>query len=155
MTEEKLPVWTFLTEYFPDAFEEVVRVAVSGNAQHENDGPTIKWDRSKSPDHMNKALRHMLKHARGKKLDTDGRAHIGKAIWRLSAQLQLDIEAARSKEPKPGTVTAVCGNIRHGRVCSGVPGHHGHHGDGVLIWTETDAEYVYDESGLVVGRTGP
>lgn len=88
-----LPVYTFLTKYFPLAFLEVVRVAVDGNKQHGNEGDEIYWAREKSTDQMNTALRHIMDYGTGNTIDTDGRAHLAKAIWRLSAQLQLDEEA--------------------------------------------------------------
>jgi hypothetical protein len=72
---------------------EVVRVAVAGNTQHQNVGKTIIWAREKSTDQLNTAFRHQFDYGMGIKKDTDGQWHLAKAIWRLSAQLQLDIEA--------------------------------------------------------------
>jgi hypothetical protein len=63
-----------------------------GNEQH-NPGEPLHWAREKSTDQMNTAFRHQLDYATGVKKDTDGQWHLAKAIWRLSAQLQLDIEA--------------------------------------------------------------
>lgn len=90
-----LPLYTFLTEYFFLAFLEVVRVAVAGDKQHLNNPGTspIRWAREKSTDQMNTAMRHICDYGTGQKYDVDGRAHLAKAIWRLSAQLQLDEEA--------------------------------------------------------------
>jgi len=90
-----LPVYTFLTKYFPLAFLEVVRVAVAGDKQHLNNSEPgeIRWAREKSTDQLNTALRHIMDYGMGEAIDTDGRAHLAKAIWRLSAQLQLDEEA--------------------------------------------------------------
>ncbi len=89
-----LPVYTFLTKYFPLAFLEVVRVAVAGDKQHLNNSEPgeIRWAREKSTDQLNTALRHIMDYGMGEAIDTDGRAHLAKAIWRLSAQLQLDEE---------------------------------------------------------------
>lgn len=89
---KELPLWTFMFNYFPLAWLEVVRVAVAGNAQHEN-GADIRWDRSKSMDQLNTAARHQFDYGMGVKKDVDGRAHLAKAIWRLMAQLQLDEES--------------------------------------------------------------
>lgn len=89
-----LPLWTFLTEYFPDAFVEVARVAIIGNLQH-NPGESLHWAREKSTDQMNTAFRHMWDYAMGSAVDTDGAYHLAKAIWRLSAELQLDLERER------------------------------------------------------------
>lgn len=92
-----LPVYDFLVGYFPDAFVEVVRVAVAGNQQH-NPGEHLHWAREKSTDQLNTALRHMMDHGTGNTLDTDGTYHLAKAIWRLSAELQLLVERARQAE---------------------------------------------------------
>lgn len=88
---KSIPIWTFLIEYFPDAFLAVVDVAVKGNRQH-NPGQPIHWDREKSVDQMNTAIRHMWDHSLGSTRDVDGCYHLAKAIWRLSAELQLTIE---------------------------------------------------------------
>lgn len=107
-TEDKerkaMQLWTFLMEYFPDAFLAVFGVARAGNDQH-NPGQPLHWAREKSKDQMNTAFRHMWDYGQGVPLDTDGQYHLAKAIWRLSAQLQLDIEADRkgglAREPAP------------------------------------------------------
>lgn len=91
---KRLQLWTFLMEYFPDSFLAVANVAIAGNEQH-NPGEPLHWARGKSMDQMNTAFRHQWDYGRGVKKDTDGQYHLAKAIWRLSAQLQLDIEAER------------------------------------------------------------
>jgi hypothetical protein len=97
---KRLQCWTYLTEYFPDAFLAEVEVAVAGNEQH-NPGEKLHWAREKSIDQMNTAFRHQLDYACGVKKDTDGQWHLAKAIWRLKAQLQLDIEAEKSAGDSP------------------------------------------------------
>jgi hypothetical protein len=100
-TRKGIPLWTYMFEYFPDAYLAEVDVAVSGNTQHNlADGVSrIRWDRTKSMDQLNTAFRHLFDYGRGVKRDADGKWHLAKAIWRLKAQLQLDIEAERkSKE---------------------------------------------------------
>lgn len=93
---KRLKLWTFLLEYFPDSFVAVANVAIVGNEQH-NPGEPLHWAREKSTDQMNTAFRHQFDYGRGVKKDTDGQWHLAKAIWRLSAQLQLDIEEDRRK----------------------------------------------------------
>lgn len=93
---KRLQLWTFLMEYFPDTFLAVVEVAIAGNEQH-NPGQPLHWAREKSKDQLNPAFRHQWDYGRGVKKDTDGQWHLAKAIWRLSAQLQLDIEEERRK----------------------------------------------------------
>lgn len=92
---KELKLWDFQFGYFPDAWLAVVRVAVAGNKQH-NPGEPLHWAREKSTDQLNTAFRHQWDYGRGIKKDTDGQYHLAKAIWRLSAQLQLDIEAERN-----------------------------------------------------------
>ncbi len=92
---KELQLWTFLMEYFPDAWLAVVNVAIQGNKQH-NPGQPLHWARGKSTDQMNTSFRHMWDYGRGVKRDTDGQYHLAKSIWRQMAQLQLDIEAERN-----------------------------------------------------------
>lgn len=93
---KRLQLWTFMFNYFPDAWLAVVNVAVAGNEQH-NPGQPLHWAREKSTDQMNTAFRHQWDYGRGVKKDTDDQYHLAKAIWRLMAQLQLDIEEDRRK----------------------------------------------------------
>jgi hypothetical protein len=93
-SRKALPILTYLTEYFPDATLEEVRVSVLGNDQH-NPGQPLHWARSKSTDQLNTAFRHLWDHKTGNVRDTDGAYHLAKAIWRLKAELQLLIESER------------------------------------------------------------
>ena len=90
-----LPIFTYLTEYFPDATLAEVGVAVAGNEQH-NPGQPLHWAREKSRDQLNTAFRHLWDHKAGATKDIDGQYHLAKAIWRLKAELQLLIEKDRS-----------------------------------------------------------
>jgi hypothetical protein len=92
---EQWPIYDYIYGYFPDALMEEIRVSWIGNQQH-NPGEKMHWARDKSSDHMNKALRHIDDYARGTQKDVDGTYHLAKAIWRLKARLQLDIEAERA-----------------------------------------------------------
>ena len=94
-----LPLWTFLTQYFPRTFIALVRVSVAGNKQHLNEGTGIRWAREKSTDQLNTAMRHLMDYGAGVKKDIDGEYHLVKAIWRLSAQSELDIEAEEKHPP--------------------------------------------------------
>ena len=91
------PVWDYMFKYFPLAFLEEVRVAVLGNKQH-NAGQPLHWARGKSMDQLNTALRHLFDYAKAKAdgvtvpRDAKGSAALAQAIWRLKAQLQLDLE---------------------------------------------------------------
>jgi hypothetical protein len=130
-----LPLWTFFMEYFPDVFLAVANVSIAGNKQH-NPGEPLHWAREKSTDQMNTAFRHMFDYGRGVIRDTDGQYHLAKAIWRLSAELQLLIEkeqhdgvdTRRESEghgkdvPSTGqSVLAHAGTERHGLAEPGLP----------------------------------
>lgn len=91
-----LPVYTYITEYFPDALIAEVEVSVAGNTQH-NAGEPLHWAREKSTDQLDSAFRHMLDHKKNPR-DTDGMYHLAKAVWRLKAELQLLIERERKEK---------------------------------------------------------
>jgi hypothetical protein len=85
------PIFTGCLMYFPAVWGEVAKVSVLGNQQH-NPGEPLHWERGKSTDQTDSALRHMIDHGAGNIRDTDGTYHLAKAIWRLCAELQLTIE---------------------------------------------------------------
>ena len=85
------PIFTGGLMYFPDALAEVARISKKGNDQH-NPGEPLHWAREKSTDQMDTAVRHMMDHGTGYTKDTDGAYHLGKAAWRILAELQLTIE---------------------------------------------------------------
>jgi len=101
-----LPLFTFLTEYFPDAILELVKVSVAGNMQH-NPGEPMHWARGKSMDQLNTAQRHMWDYATTgpyndepplppeilAAIGGEPPMHLANAAWRLLAQIQLDCEA--------------------------------------------------------------
>jgi hypothetical protein len=100
-----LPLFTFLTEYFPDAILELVKVSVAGNMQH-NPGEPMRWARGKSMDQLNTAQRHMWDYATSgpyndepplppeilAAIGGEPPMHLANAAWRLLAQIQLDCE---------------------------------------------------------------
>jgi hypothetical protein len=101
-----LPLFTFLTEYFPDAILELVKVSVAGNMQH-NPGEPMHWARGKSMDQLNTAQRHMWDYATTgpyndepplppeilAAIGGEPPMHLANAAWRLLAQIQLDCES--------------------------------------------------------------
>tara|TARA_R110002020_G_scaffold175997_4_gene368038 strand:- start:9723 stop:10100 length:378 start_codon:yes stop_codon:yes gene_type:complete len=93
------PVFSGLFTYFPRALAEVSRVSVAGNEQHLN-GKELHWDRTKSSDHLNSGSRHLLDLASGEVYDEDSQRHLAKAVWRLLAQLEIDLEEEYSEEDK-------------------------------------------------------
>jgi hypothetical protein len=91
---KKIPIYSGVLAYFPDAIAEVAKVSWAGNEQH-NKGEKLHWAREKSTDQEDTAIRHMMEAG---KIDTDGMRHTAKAAWRILATLQLEIEADRVKE---------------------------------------------------------
>lgn len=89
-----LPIFRGPLMYFPDALLEVAAVCKAGNDQH-NPGEPLHWAREKSTEQLDTALRHMMDHGTGTRVDVDGRYHLAKAAWRILAELQLSIEEAR------------------------------------------------------------
>lgn len=92
------PIFDGCVMYFPDALMAVAEVSRKGNEQH-NPGEPLHWARGKSMDQFNTALRHMIDHKKGFRLDKDEARHLAKACWRLLAALQLDIEAEANERP--------------------------------------------------------
>lgn len=86
------PMFSGLLKYFPDALAYVAHVSYVGNEQH-NPGQPMHWAREKSTDHGDCIVRHQ---AEAGTPDTDGLLHSGKVAWRALAQLQLELEAAKT-----------------------------------------------------------
>lgn len=85
------PIASGVLDYFPDAIVAIAEISFAGNEQH-NPGKPLHWDRSKSSDEADAAMRHFMQ--RGSR-DDDGKRHTAKAAWRLLALLQKEIEAER------------------------------------------------------------
>lgn len=85
---KQVPLATGVLDYFPDALAAVAEVSRVGNDQH-NPGQPLHWDKTKSLDHADSLLRHLVD--RGSR-DNDGVRHSAKAAWRALALLQTEIE---------------------------------------------------------------
>jgi hypothetical protein len=90
---KKIPLFSGLMKYFPDALVAVAKVSQAGNDQH-NPGEKLHWSRDKSSDHEDTLMRHLLESG---EVDVDGHRHSAKMAWRALATLQLEIEAAEGK----------------------------------------------------------
>jgi hypothetical protein len=99
---KKVPLWSGLVRYFPDALVAVAKLSMKGNDQH-NPGEPLHWSRGKSDDHQDTLLRHLLDSGT---VDEDGHRHSTKAAWRALAILQLELEKAGEKQP-PKELTPV------------------------------------------------
>lgn len=83
-----IPLATGCLDYFPRALAAIAEVSRIGNEQH-NPGQPLHWDKSKSTDHADCILRHLID--RGK-LDSDGVSHSAKVAWRALALLEIELE---------------------------------------------------------------
>lgn len=88
-TRKAIPIATGVLDYFPLALAEVAVVSRVGNDQH-NPGQPLHWDKTKSMDHADSLVRHLLE--RGG-FDSDGVRHSAKAAWRALALLEIELEA--------------------------------------------------------------
>ena len=101
-----IPIVTGVLDYFPMALAEVALVSKLGNDQH-NPGKPLHWDRSKSKDHANCLIRHLIE--RGHR-DTDGMRHSAKVAWRALAILQEEVENDADWSPNENSVEAPVSN---------------------------------------------
>ena len=85
---KKIPVYSGVINYFPDAIKEVAKCSYAGQQQHNPDKP-LSWDRSKSGDELDALMRHLIDAGT---IDTDGVRHSAKVAWRALANLQKEIE---------------------------------------------------------------
>jgi len=85
---KKMPVYSGVIKYFPDAIRELSKVSYAGNQQHNLD-KSLHWDRSKSGDELDALMRHLIDAGT---IDTDGIRHSAKVAWRALANLQKEIE---------------------------------------------------------------
>jgi hypothetical protein len=91
---KKIPLWSGLLQYFPDALADVAHLSYVGNDQH-NPGESLHWAREKSTDQEDTLLRHLMEKGT---LDTDGIRHSAKVAWRALAMLQLEIEGEKCQK---------------------------------------------------------
>lgn len=89
---KRIPLYSGVLKYFPDALCAVAELSRIGNDQH-NPGEPLHWSRGKSDDHHDCLERH---HLDAGLIDKDGVRHSTKVAWRALAALQLEIEASRT-----------------------------------------------------------
>lgn len=78
-----IPVYSGFITYFPDAIVAVSKLSLVGGLQHGQTRETLHWDRTKSTDHPDALMRHLI--------EEDWTA----VAWRALAQLQKSIEEER------------------------------------------------------------
>lgn len=84
------PIATGVLDYFPKALAEIARVSKQGNDQH-NPGQPLHWDKTKSTDHADCIMRHLID--RGT-IDSDGMRHSAKVAWRALALLETELDSS-------------------------------------------------------------
>lgn len=91
---KRIPIYTGVIKYFPDALAELARVSLIGNEQHHPNEP-LHWDRKKSTDELDALARHLVEAG---KIDTDGVRHSAKVAWRAMANLQKELENSNERD---------------------------------------------------------
>lgn len=107
LARKATPIATGFLAYFPHSCAEVAKVSYIGNDQH-NPGQPLHWARGKSMDQPDAAVRHIMDYLIAKQRDPNtpvprdekGNSLLAQAIWRLSAQNELDIERELEKKGK-------------------------------------------------------
>jgi hypothetical protein len=90
---KEVPLYSGLLTYFPDALAAVAHLSFIGNEQH-NPGQPLHWDKSKSGDHLDCLMRHLVQAGT---IDSDGELHDVKVAWRALANLQMLFEKDKSR----------------------------------------------------------
>lgn len=107
-----VPIYSGVLRYFPRALCAVAECSYRGNQQH-NPGQPLHWDRSKSTDHLDCLLRHMVDDILGVEIDTDETAHLTKVAWRALAHLEVHLERAARPAPAAEPEKPGCGCGQH------------------------------------------
>jgi hypothetical protein len=94
---KKMPVYSGLCVYFPNALLAVSNCSYAGQQQHNPDKP-LAWDRSKSGDELDSMMRHLLDYARGIEFDEDGVPSIVKCSWRILAITEKYLESKNEQK---------------------------------------------------------
>jgi hypothetical protein len=86
---KRVPLYSGVDVYFPDALVEVAKVSFEGNEQH-NPGQPLHWAKEKSTDHEDCIRRHTLDalHCSG----AERIKHMAARAWRALAALQTELE---------------------------------------------------------------
>ena len=91
---KRIPLYSGVMGYFPDALIEVAKISWAGNEQH-NPGQPLHWARAKSTDHEDCIVRHTLDAMAS--AGQDRIIHLAARAWRALAALQLAVEDTEDK----------------------------------------------------------
>ena len=89
---KRIPIYSGVMKYFPDAIREVAKCSYAGQQQHNPDKP-LAWDRTKSGDELDALMRHLTDYSEGVEFDEDNVPHLAKVAWRALAALQKYVES--------------------------------------------------------------
>lgn len=123
---KRVPVFSGFVAYFPRSICEVAKVSFEGNEQH-HPGAPLHWDKSKSTDHLDALMRHLIDAVDA---EHDPVHALAQVTWRAHAELETRLEAvdqSASTARRHGDIDAVCGMADRERasVQSGThPMHH-------------------------------
>lgn len=92
-----VPLYSGLAKYFPDALAAVAELSLVGGQQH-HPGEPLHWDRAKSTDELDAAMRHLFEAGT---IDSDGTRHSTKLAWRALANLQKELEQPVARDAVP------------------------------------------------------
>lgn len=108
---KRIPLFSGVMAYFPDALIEVAKISWAGNEKH-NPGQPLHWARGKSDDHEDCIARHTVDALKSATLD-EKVEHMAARAWRALAALQLAVEArdaaAKSPPPRAPVICIDCG----------------------------------------------
>ena len=82
---KEIPIHTGFVKYFPDAIAAVAKQSYVGGLQHGQTLENLHWDRTKSTDHLDAMMRHIV--------EEDWVA----VAWRAMANLQQKIEEEKEQ----------------------------------------------------------
>ena len=92
---KQCPVVNGCLLYFPDAVLAISNHSLVANNKH-NPGQKLHWDKSKSTDELDSAVRHIIDLGKGEDYDENG-LHVEVAIaWRGLANLQRKIDRLKT-----------------------------------------------------------
>jgi hypothetical protein len=95
---KRIPLFSGVFAYFPDALAGVARVSWEGNEKH-NPGEPLHWARGKSDDHEDCIARHTQDAFQSATLQ-ERVQHLRNRAWRSLAALQIAEEALTADESR-------------------------------------------------------
>ena len=98
---KSVPIFDGAIMYFPRALAAIAKHSKTGNDKH-NPGEPLHWDKTKSTDHRNTQLRHLIDDAMGERFDIGSTRHLCGNAWRALALLETQLEKEDWAKNHPG-----------------------------------------------------